>query len=234
MRPPESLEWFLKHAERSERLDGANSFVSCTCWACGSDIRVHLNITSENIYMPPSQCGACGALTDHPDSGPPKISYGQPSALKQVLKVLSSYKQGVVAAVTLLVLTVVTLGSVVILPITCASSYWLWALNQVVTWTFTAFVFFFCEHIQLSPDCLYIYIQAVPAVMKSEVPCILLTPAATLSSFLSDASSIYSATSTVKACYGYSDKFPPKSSVPAGCYAGFTFCRDCQWFKVIL
>ena len=121
MRPPESLEWFLKHAEQSQVSDGmANSFVACSCWACGSPIRVHMNITPNNIYIPPSQCGQCGALTDHPDSGPPKIS--QVGFVKNLLRLLSGCGRGVVAAVTVLVLTVVTLGSVVILPVTCASS----------------------------------------------------------------------------------------------------------------
>ena len=150
MHSPHTSEWFLAHAVQSgaDPGMGPNSSVDCLCWACSSPIKVRMQIGSDGCthgVVAPSQCWHCGALTHPGEATEPHHHHHAPkdsSLFKTIIRVLSSFRGGVVAAVSLVVLLVITLGSVVILPVTCPSPL-VWLFNQAITWTFASFVFFF-------------------------------------------------------------------------------------------
>jgi DHHC palmitoyltransferase len=141
MRPPDSLQWFLDHAVPSGDDDGPNSVVHCLCWACSSSMTVKLHVTQSITAFPPCQCQICGAITDHPEFNKGHQLRRRETVFKSVLRVLSTTRKGFAAFFAILILTVVTLGSTVILPLSLGLGT-LHLINQILTWLLTALVFF--------------------------------------------------------------------------------------------
>jgi hypothetical protein len=140
MRTPDTLQWLVEKAVPSGDPNGPNSLVRCSCWACASPMTIRLHLSEASTSMPPSQCQACGAITDHSEAR--QRFRGPESPIKNVLRILSGYRHGVVVVFVSVILSVICSGSLVILPISLSSSRGLLVANQAITWLLTLFVFF--------------------------------------------------------------------------------------------